>query len=73
MDASPGWLLAAYPLAERSGIECGRLGLQPTGGSYGPVHSEEYGSAVLVDVPRGRAIPIRNRAECLPWQARLGR
>jgi hypothetical protein len=65
--------LAAYPLAARSGIVCGKLGLYPTGGSYGPVHGERYGSAVLVDVPHRRAIPIRNRAECLPWQARLGR
>jgi hypothetical protein len=65
--------LAAYPLAERSGIVCGEAGLYPTGGTYGPVHGEHYGSAVLVDVPRRRAIPIRSRAECVPWQARLGR
>jgi hypothetical protein len=64
--------VAAYPLAERDGIVCGRLGLHPTGGSYGPVHGEEYGHAVLVDVPARRAIPIRNRADCLRWQARLG-
>lgn len=65
--------IAAYPLAERDGIVCGRLGLYPTGGSYGPVHGEQYGHAVLVDVRSGRAIPIGSRAECEPWQARLGR
>jgi hypothetical protein len=64
--------LAAYPLAERSGLSCGRLGLHPTGGSYGPAQTEEYGHAVLVDVPRRRAIPIDDRADCLRWQARVG-
>jgi hypothetical protein len=65
--------LAAYPLAERSGIECGDKGLHPTGGTYGPSQTEEYGRAVLVDVPNARAIPIEDRADCLRWQARLGR
>lgn len=64
--------IAAYPLAARDGIACGRLGLYPTGGSYGPVHGEQYGSAVLVDVGTRRAVTIDNRAECLRWQARLG-
>jgi hypothetical protein len=65
--------VAAYPLAERSGIECGDKGLHPTGGTYGPAQSEEYGSAVLVDVPERRAIPIDDRAACERWQAQLGR
>jgi hypothetical protein len=65
--------IAAYPLAERDGIACGTLGLYPTGGSYGPVHGEQYGHAILVDVPRRRAIPIDNRADCLRWAAVLGR
>jgi hypothetical protein len=64
--------VAAYPLAARDGIVCGRLGLYPTGGTYGPVHGEQYGSAVLVDVRARHATPIRTRAECLRWQARLG-
>jgi hypothetical protein len=67
-DASP----AAYPIAERTGIQCGAAALYPTGGTYGPAQGAPYGGAVFVDVPAKRAIAIRSRAECVTWRGRLG-
>jgi hypothetical protein len=64
--------LAAYPIARKTGIECGPQSLQPGGGSYGPAHAARYGAAVFVDVPNRRAIAIRDRPACLTWRARLG-
>ena len=57
--------LAAYPIPDDGGIECGNKGLHPTGGTYGPAQTEEYGSAIFVDVPTHRATTIASRADCL--------
>jgi hypothetical protein len=57
--------LAAYPIPDDGGIECGTLGLHPTGGTYGPGQTEEYGHAVFVDVKTRAATTIRSRADCL--------
>ena len=58
-------LVAAYPLSGSNRIVCAPGLLYPTGGSYTRVHGARYGHAVFVDVPVGRAIPIRSRADCL--------
>jgi hypothetical protein len=63
--------LAAYPIPGRGGIVCGRYTLYPTGGTYGRNEQVGYGGALFVDVPAQRAIPIRSRADCLTWRARL--
>jgi hypothetical protein len=64
--------VAAYPVAGWTVIQCAPDLIYPTGGTYGRFHGARYGTAVFVDVPRRRAIPIRSRAECLSWRARLG-
>jgi hypothetical protein len=64
--------LAAYPIPSHGGIVCAPTLLYPTGGSYGRVHGAAYGSAVFVEVPGARAIPIGDRAACLLWRVRLG-
>ena len=63
--------VAAYPMARANGIVCERDLLYPTGGSYTRVQGARYGDAVFVDVPARRATPIRSRADCLRWRARL--
>jgi hypothetical protein len=65
-------LVAAYPVAGWTVIQCSADLIYPTGGTYGRIHGARYGDAVFVDVPRRRAIPIRTRAECVLWRARLG-
>ncbi|HEY0632535.1 MAG TPA: hypothetical protein VGC98_10810, partial [Thermoleophilaceae bacterium] len=65
-------LVAAYPMARSSVIQCAPDLVYPTGGSYGRVHGAPYGLAVFVDVPSRHVIPIRSRAQCLQWRARLG-
>jgi hypothetical protein len=65
-------LVAAYPVAGWTVIQCAPDLVYPTGGTYGRIHGAVYGSAVFVDVPRRRAITIRTPAECLAWRARLG-
>jgi hypothetical protein len=64
--------IAAYPVAGWTVIQCASDLLYPTGGTYGRIHGARYGTAVFVDVPRRRAIPIRSRADCLRWRTRLG-
>lgn len=64
--------LAAYPMLGGTVINCRASMLYPTGGTYGPVHGARYGQAVFIDMARRRAIPIRSRADCLRWGARLG-
>jgi hypothetical protein len=57
--------LAAYPLSSKTAIHCEADSLYPTGGSYTRVHGARYGEAALVDVPTGRVMPVRSRADCL--------
>jgi hypothetical protein len=64
--------LAAYPIPSHGGIVCGPQLVYPTGGTYGRVHGAPYGTAVFVDVPHARAVPIGDRAACLRWRAQLG-
>jgi hypothetical protein len=64
--------LAAYPVATETVIHCSATSLYPSGGSYGTTHGAPYGEAFFVDVPARRTIPIRTRADCLRWSARLG-
>jgi hypothetical protein len=59
-------------MARSSVIQCAPDLVYPTGGSYGRVHGAPYGLAVFVDVPSRHVIPIRSRAQCLQWRARLG-
>src|SRR4051812_35027565 len=53
--------IAAYPIPSDGGIECGTLGLHPTGGTYGPAQTEEYGHAVFVDVNLRQTTTVRSR------------
>jgi hypothetical protein len=63
--------LRAFPVRGLDVIRCDAGRLYPVGGTYGPVHGADYGTAWFVNVRRRAAVRIVGQAQCRRWAGLL--